>query len=112
MRSESTLSNELYAREELEDKSMLDERAVDDEDEDEEDEEDDEDEDEIYLKTIKAVETHDRNLDLLYSGAGMFWLGMSIGWKAFRVVHTRQSSSTITILGITRHSLAFTHCGY
>ncbi len=113
MKSESTLSNELYAREELEDESMLDEREVDDEDEDGDEEDDeDEDEEEIYLKAIKTVETHDRNLDLLYSGAGMYWLGTSIGWKAFRVVHARRSSSTITILGITRHSLAFTHYGY
>lgn len=107
MKSESMLSNELYAREELEDESTVDEREEDDEDEDEE-----ENEEEIYLKAITTVETHDRNLDLLYSGAGMYWLGMSIGWKAFRVVHTRQSSSTITVLGITRHFLAFPHCSY
>jgi hypothetical protein len=35
----------------------------------------------------------------------MYWLGMSIGWKAFRVLHTRRSSSTVTIRGIRKHHL-------
>ena len=103
MKSESRLSNESHAQEELEDESTVDERVEEDEEEEEE---------EIYRKAIQAVETHERNLDLLYSGAGMYWFGMSIGWKAFRVVHNRQSSSTITVRGVTRHLLVFPHCGY
>jgi hypothetical protein len=97
MKNESRLLNESFLREELEDESAIDER-------DEEDEEEEE-EEEIYPKAIRTIEIHERNADALYSGAGMYWLGMSIGWKAFRVLHTRRSSSTLTIRGIRKHYL-------
>ncbi len=98
MENASMLPNELLLQEELEDESVIDEREEEDEDEEEEEE--------IYLKAIRTVEIHERSPDLLYSGAGMYWLGMSIGWKAFRVLHTRRSSSTITIRGIRKHCLS------
>jgi hypothetical protein len=98
MKNESRLSTESFLREELEDESAIDER-------DEEDEEEEKEEEEIYRKAIRTIEIHERNPDVLYSGAGMYWLGMSIGWKAFRVLHTRRSSSTATIRGIKKHYL-------
>ena len=97
MKNASTLPNESFLQEELEDESAIDEREEEDEEEEEEEE--------IYRKAIRTIEFHERNLDLLYSGAGMYWLGMSIGWKAFRVLHTRRSSSTITIRSIRKHCL-------
>jgi hypothetical protein len=43
----------------------------------------------------------------------MYLLGMTFGWTAFRVVHTRKATLNYkTILGITTHSLAFPHGGY
>ena len=107
MKDTGRLSSESRMQEGLEDESSLDEQ----EERDEEDEEEEE-EEEIYRRAIKAIDIHGRNPDLLYSGAGMYWLGMSIGWKAFRVLHTRQSSSTITVRGVTEHSLTFSLCGY
>jgi len=106
MKDTSRLSSESRMQEELEDESSVDEQ----EERDEEDEE--EEEEEIYRRAIKAIDIHERNPDLLYSGAGMYWLGMSIGWKAFRVLHTRRSSSTITVRGVTKHSLTFSPCSY
>jgi len=94
MTSESRLTKELRVQDELEDESAVEERE-------------EEEEEEIYRKAIKTVEAHETNLDLLYSGAGMYCLGMSIGWKAFRVVHARRSSSTMKVRGVTRHSLTF-----
>jgi hypothetical protein len=95
MKNASRLPNESLLQEELEDESAIDERE----------EEDEEEEEEIYYKAIRIIEIHEGNPDLLYSGAGMYWLGMSIGWKAFRVLHTRRSSSTITVRGIRKHCL-------
>lgn len=116
MKSTSGLPNESRIQEEWKDESTIgeleDESAIDErEEEDEEDDEDESEEEEIYQKAIRTVEIHERNLDLLYSGAGMYWLGMSIGWKAFRILYTRRSSSTITVRGITRHLLTFSPCG-
>jgi hypothetical protein len=108
MKDTSRLSSESRTQEELEDESPVDEQ----EERDEEDEEEEEEEEEIYRRAIKVIDIHERNPDLLYSGAGMYWLGMSIGWKAFRVLHTRRSSSTITVRGVTKHSLTFSPCGY
>jgi hypothetical protein len=96
MKNESRLPSESFLREELEDESAIDER---------EEEEEEEEEEEIYRKAIRTIEIHERNPDVLYSGAGMYWLGMSIGWKAFRVLHTRRSYSTVTIRGIRKHYL-------
>jgi hypothetical protein len=95
MKNASRLPSESLPQEELEDESAIDERE----------EEDEEEEEEIYGKAIRTIEIHEGNPDLLYSGAGMYWLGMSIGWKAFRVLHTRRSSSTITVRGIRNHCL-------
>jgi hypothetical protein len=92
MKNASRLPNESLPQEELEDESAIDEREEEDE--------------EIYCKAIRTIEIHEGNPDLLYSGAGMNWLGMSIGWKAFRVLHTRRSSSTITVRGIRKHYFA------
>ncbi|MDE2366388.1 MAG: hypothetical protein KGM95_05590 [Betaproteobacteria bacterium] len=115
MKSTSGLPNESRIREEWEDESTIDEledeSAVDEREEEDDEDEDEGDEEEIYQKAIRTVEIHERNLDLLYSGAGMYWLGMSIGWKAFRILHTRRSSSAITVRGITRHLLTFSPCG-
>jgi hypothetical protein len=97
MKNPSRLPNESLLQEDLEDESTIDER--------EEEDEEEEDEEEIYRKAIRAIEIHEGNPDLLYSGAEMYWLGMSIGWKAFRVLHTRRSSSTITVRGIRKHYL-------
>ena len=46
-------------------------------------------EEEVFHKVIRTVESYHESLNLLYSGAGMYLLGMSLGWKAFRVAHTR-----------------------
>jgi predicted GNAT superfamily acetyltransferase len=68
---------------------------------------------EVFQKMIDAVENHDGNVNLLYSGAGMYLLGMTFGWTAFRVVHTRKAALNYKkILGITTHSLAFPYGGY
>ena len=96
MKNASTLPNESLLQDELDDESVIDEQEEEDEEEEEE---------EIYRKAIRTIEIHERNPDLLYSGAGMYWLGMSIGWKAFRVLHARRSSSTITVRGIRKHYL-------
>lgn len=101
MKDTSRLSSESHMQEELEDEGSVAEER-----------EEEEEEEEIYRRAIKAIDIHGRNPDLLYSGAGMYWLGMSIGWKAFRVLHTRRSSSTITVRGVTKYSLTFSPCGY
>ena len=98
MKNASRLPNESLMQEELEDESAIDERE-------EEKRKRKREEEEIYRKAIRTIEIHEGNPDLLYSGAGMYWLGMSIGWKAFRVLHTRRSSSTITVRGIRKHCL-------
>ena len=98
MKNASRLPNESFVQEESEDESAIDERGRGEDEEEEEEEE-------IYRKAIRTIEIHEGNPDLLYSGAGMYWLGMSIGWKAFRVLHTRRSSSTITVRGIRKHYL-------
>ena len=110
MKDTSRLSSESRTQEELEDESPVDEQE--ERDEEDEEEEEEEEEEEIYRRAIKVIDIHERNPDLLYSGAGMYWLGMSIGWKAFRVLHTRRSSSTITVRGVTKHSLTFSPCSY
>lgn len=80
---------------------------------DEGDEEGNEEDVEVFQKMIDAVENHDGDISLLYSGTGMYLLGMTFGWTAFRVVHTRKATLNYkTILGITTHSLAFPHGGY
>lgn len=66
-----------------------------------------------FQKMIDAVENHEGDISLLYSGAGMYLLGMTFGWTAFRIVHTRKAIVNYKkILGITTHSLAFPHGGY
>ncbi|SEK46516.1 hypothetical protein [Nitrosovibrio tenuis] len=119
MENEIELLNDSDIQEKLEDEGMVGEEEVEGIEEVEEveevegiEEEEPEEEERIYRKAIKTVESHERKLNLLYSGAGMYWLGMSIGWKAFRVVHTRRSSSTIRVRGVTRHLLTFPHCSY
>lgn len=63
-------------------------------------------EDEIFLKMLKAAETEQDNINLHGTAAGMYWLGMSFGWKAFRVAHTRKILLNYKKLLITTHSLA------
>jgi NAD(P)-dependent dehydrogenase (short-subunit alcohol dehydrogenase family) len=80
---------------------------------DEGDEEGNEEDVEVFRKMIDAVENHDGDIDLLYSGAGMYLLGMTFGWTAFRVAHTRTAALNYKkILGITTHSLAFPYGGH
>jgi hypothetical protein len=80
---------------------------------DEGDEERSEEDAQVFQKMIDAVENHDGNISLLYSGAGMYLLGMTFGWTAFRVVHTKKAALNYkTIIGITTHSLAFPYGGY
>jgi hypothetical protein len=77
------------------------------------DEERSEEDAEVFQKMIDAVENHDGDISLLYSGTGMYLLGMTFGWTAFRVVHTRKAALNYkAILGITTHSLAFPYGGY
>ncbi|PTR17014.1 hypothetical protein C8R31_101169 [Nitrosospira sp. Nsp2] len=72
-----------------------------------------EEDDLAFWKIINAVENHDGDINLLYSGTGMYLLGMTFGWTALRVVHTRKAVLNYKkILGITTHSLAFPHSGY
>jgi predicted GNAT superfamily acetyltransferase len=71
-----------------------------------------EDDEEAFRKIIDAVENHDGDINLLYSGTGMYLLGMTFGWTALRVVHTRKAVLNYKeILGITTHSLTFPHGG-
>lgn len=80
---------------------------------DEGDEERSEEDAQVFQKMIDAVENQDGDISLLYSGAGMYLLGMTYGWTAFRVVHTRKTALNYkAILGITTHSLAFPYGGY
>ena len=68
--------------------------------------------DEAFRKIIDAVENHDGDISLLHSGTGMYLLGMTFGWAALRVFHTRKAALNYKkILGITTHSLAFPHGG-
>jgi hypothetical protein len=70
-------------------------------------------EDDLTLwKIINVVENHD-DINLLYSGTGMYLIGMTFGWTALRVVHTRKAVLHYKkILGITTHSLALPDSGY
>lgn len=74
--------------------------------------EEEEDEDEVFLRVIRAVESHQENLNLLCTGAGMYLLGMSLGWKAFRVAHTRKALLSYKKTHITKHSLALPYGSY
>lgn len=105
MKDQNRLLHEIDIEQELEYERLLDERDV-NEDEDDEVEEEIE-EEEVYLAALNALRTHQNELDPLYSAAGMFWLGMSMGWRAFRILYSRKSCSAIKVLGITRHSLVF-----
>src|SRR5690349_23162105 len=113
MKDQDRLLHEIDIEQELEYERLLDERDVnEDDDEDDEDEEQDEvekevEEEEVYRAALEALQVHQKELDPLYSAAGMFWLGMSMGWRAFRVLHSRKSRSAIKVIGITRHSLVF-----
>jgi hypothetical protein len=69
-------------------------------------------EDETLLEMLRAVESDDEDMNLLGTGIGMYWLGMSLGWEAFRVAYTRK-----TLLGykktlVTTHSLVSYHGDY
>jgi hypothetical protein len=66
-------------------------------------------EDEIFLTMLKVVETEHDNINLLGTAAGMYWLGMSFGWKAFRVAHMRKILLNYKKLLITTHLLASFH---
>ena len=112
MSDENSFLPESDIEKELEYEQLVDERGINDyeDDEDEDEEEDEElDEEEVYRKALETVEAHQKKMDVLYSGTGMYWLGMSMGWKVFRVLHTRRSYLTIKVLGVTRHSLTFHH---
>ena len=79
----------------------------------EENEEENEEDAELFQKMVDTVENHNGDINLLYSGAGMYLLGMTFGWAAFREVHTRKAALNYKkILGITTHSLAFPYGGY
>lgn len=80
---------------------------------DEGDEEENEEDVNVFQKMIDVVENHEGEVNLLYSGAGMYLLGMTFGWTAFRVIHTRKAVlNDKKILGVTTHSLAFPYGGY
>jgi hypothetical protein len=106
MKDQNSLLPEIDMEQELEYEEAGDECGV---DEDEDKEEEELDEEEIYCAALKAVKAHHNEMDLLYSATGMFWLGMSMGWKSFRVLHIRKSYSTMKILGVTKHSLVLSH---
>lgn len=108
MKDQNRLLPDINMEQELEYEESVDECGV-DEDEDEDKEDEELDEEEIYCAALKAVKAHQNKVDLLYSATGMFWLGMSMGWKSFRVLHIRKSYSTMKILGVTKHSLVFSH---
>jgi|1186.fasta_scaffold601195_1 hypothetical protein len=104
MKGQNTLLAELDIEKEWEYEQSVDELDV---DEDENEEEEELEEEEIYRVALKEVEARQNEVDLLHSGAGMFWLGMSMGWRSFRVLHIRRSYSTMRVLGVTKHSLVF-----
>jgi hypothetical protein len=106
MKDQNRLLPEIDMEQELEYEEAGDECGA---DEDEDKEEEELDEEEIYCAALKAVKAHQNEMDLLYSATGMFWLGMSMGWKSFRVLHIRKSYSTMKILGVTKHSLVLPH---
>jgi len=78
-----------------------------DEKEDKEEEEEEEEEEKVFLKAIRIVESYHEDLNLLCTGAGMYLLGMSLGWKAFRVAHTRKTLMNYRKILVTKHYLAF-----
>ncbi|MEO9061462.1 MAG: hypothetical protein ABI270_05410 [Nitrosospira sp.] len=75
--------------------------------EDEEEDKEEEEEEKVFLKAIRIVESYHEDLNLLCTGAGMYLLGMSLGWKAFRVAHTRKTLMNYRKLLVTKHHLAF-----
>jgi hypothetical protein len=77
------------------------------EDEKEDKEEEEEEEEKVFLKAIRIVESYHEDLNLLCTGAGMYLLGMSLGWKAFRVAHTRKTLMNYRKILVTKHYLAF-----
>lgn len=73
----------------------------------EDEKEDKEEEEKVFLKAIRIVESYHEDLNLLCTGAGMYLLGMSLGWKAFRVAHTRKTLMNYRKILVTKHYLAF-----
>ena len=68
--------------------------------------EEEEEEEEVFLKAIRTVESYHEDLNLLCTGAGMYLLGMSLGWKAYRVAHTRKTLLNYRKNLVTKHSLS------
>jgi hypothetical protein len=71
--------------------------------------EDEEEEEEVFFKVIRTVESHNESLNLLCTGAGMYLLGMSLGWRAFRVAHTRKALFNYKKIDVTKHFLTLAY---
>ena len=69
-------------------------------------------EDEILLKMLTAVESDHEDMNLLGTGIGMYWLGMSLGWEALRVAYTRKTLLSYKKTLVTTHSLVSYHGDY
>ena len=61
--------------------------------------------DETLLKMLRAVESDHEDMNLLGTGIGMYWLGMSLGWEALRVAYTRKTLLRYKKTLVTTHSL-------
>lgn len=68
-------------------------------------------EDEIFLEVLRAESDHE-DINLIGTVAGMYLLGMSLGWKAFRVAHTRKTLVNYKEILITTHLLSSYHDSY
>jgi hypothetical protein len=71
-----------------------------------------EDEEALFRKVIRTVENCQENLNLFYSGTGMYLLGMSLGWRALRVAHTRETVFNYKKVLVTTHTLIMPYGSY
>ena len=71
-----------------------------------------EDEEVLFRKVTRTVESCQENLNLFYSGTGMYLLGMSLGWRAFRVAHARETIFNYKKVLVTTHTLVMHYGGY
>ncbi|PTR09186.1 hypothetical protein C8R32_104265 [Nitrosospira sp. Nsp5] len=69
-------------------------------------------EDETLLKMLRAIESDHEDMNLLGTGIGMYWLGMSLGWEALRVAYIRKILLSYKKTLVTTHSFVSCHGDY
>ena len=58
------------------------------------------------LEMLRAVENAPEEMNLLGTGIGVYWLGMSLGWEALRVTYIRKILLNYKKTLVTTHSFA------